>query len=292
MPRRAYVWAYEHVLPLTYRFLGSDSSGIGSGIDESHFFIREVVQPDTPVLFAVARRPAHPNPVHGSAMTKVWVTVPTLNEVENLDHAGAAHPRRGRRRAHPHRRRRQRRRHRRQGRSARRRARRHRGAAPAAQDGPRQRVPRRPRDRHRPRLRRHGPDRRRPLARSGRAPRACSPRSSGAPTSRSAPATCPAARCPNWPKRRLLLSVWGNRYAGFALGLRRPRLHCGLPRVPRVDPARDGHRVDALDRLRVPDRDDLPRVPRRRADRGSPDHVHRPRARHLEDVEHASSPRR
>ena len=25
---------------------------------------------------------------------------------------------------------------------------------------------------------------------------------------------------PNWPKRRLLLSVWGNRYAGFVLGLR------------------------------------------------------------------------
>lgn len=59
MPRRAYVWAYEHVLPLTYRFLG-DASGIGSGIDSSHFFIRESVQADTPVLFAVARRPRVP----------------------------------------------------------------------------------------------------------------------------------------------------------------------------------------------------------------------------------------
>jgi SAM-dependent methyltransferase len=56
IPRRAYVWSYEHILPLTYRFLGGDS-GIGSGIDESHFVLREEVHRDTPVLFAVARRP-------------------------------------------------------------------------------------------------------------------------------------------------------------------------------------------------------------------------------------------
>jgi len=55
--RRAYVWAYEHVLPLTYRFLDSSSTGIGSGLDQSHFFLRDDVAPDTPVLFAVARRP-------------------------------------------------------------------------------------------------------------------------------------------------------------------------------------------------------------------------------------------
>jgi dolichol-phosphate mannosyltransferase len=30
----------------------------------------------------------------------------------------------------------------------------------------------------------------------------------------------PGGAVPNWPKRRLRLSVWGNRYAGFALGLR------------------------------------------------------------------------
>jgi dolichol-phosphate mannosyltransferase len=28
----------------------------------------------------------------------------------------------------------------------------------------------------------------------------------------------PGGEVPNWPKRRLLLSVWGNRYAAFALG--------------------------------------------------------------------------
>jgi ubiquinone/menaquinone biosynthesis C-methylase UbiE len=57
LPRRAYVWAYEHVLPLTYRLLKRDSTGIGSGIDASHFFMDNDVRPDTPVLFAVARRP-------------------------------------------------------------------------------------------------------------------------------------------------------------------------------------------------------------------------------------------
>src|ERR1700693_1382666 len=30
----------------------------------------------------------------------------------------------------------------------------------------------------------------------------------------------PGGAVPNWPKRRLRLSVWGNRYAGFALRLR------------------------------------------------------------------------
>jgi dolichol-phosphate mannosyltransferase len=30
----------------------------------------------------------------------------------------------------------------------------------------------------------------------------------------------PGGEVPNWPKRRLLLSVWGNRYAAFALGYR------------------------------------------------------------------------
>jgi ubiquinone/menaquinone biosynthesis C-methylase UbiE len=62
VPRRAYVWAYEHVLPLTYRFLDRSSTGIGSGIDESHFFLRDDVTADTPVLFAVARKPRASGP--------------------------------------------------------------------------------------------------------------------------------------------------------------------------------------------------------------------------------------
>ncbi len=57
IPYRSYVWAYERVLPVVYRFLGTDASGIGSGIDASHFSIRDEVARDTPVLFAIARRP-------------------------------------------------------------------------------------------------------------------------------------------------------------------------------------------------------------------------------------------
>ena len=40
--------------------LGRGASGIGSGIDASHFHLRDDVQPDTPVLFAVARKPRVP----------------------------------------------------------------------------------------------------------------------------------------------------------------------------------------------------------------------------------------
>lgn len=57
MPRRWYVWSYERVLPVVYRLLGSADSGIGSGLDEAHLTLATEVDDDTPVLFAVARRP-------------------------------------------------------------------------------------------------------------------------------------------------------------------------------------------------------------------------------------------
>ena len=57
MPRSWYVWGYEHVLPVVYRALGSSRTGIGSGLDESHFFLTDEITPTTPGLFAVARRP-------------------------------------------------------------------------------------------------------------------------------------------------------------------------------------------------------------------------------------------
>lgn len=57
MPRKWYVWSYEHALPVVYRMLGAKSSGIGSGLDASHLSITEHVTETTPVLFAVARRP-------------------------------------------------------------------------------------------------------------------------------------------------------------------------------------------------------------------------------------------
>ena len=57
MPRRAYVWSYERVLPVVYRLLGRERSGIGSGIGEDDFFTSEHIDDRTPGLFAIARRP-------------------------------------------------------------------------------------------------------------------------------------------------------------------------------------------------------------------------------------------
>jgi SAM-dependent methyltransferase len=57
LPRRWYVWTYERALPLVYRALGSRGSGVGSGLDESHFFMTRTIVDTTPVLFAIARAP-------------------------------------------------------------------------------------------------------------------------------------------------------------------------------------------------------------------------------------------
>ncbi len=60
IPRKAYVWTYERALPVVYRVLGGSSSGVGSGLDESHFFPTRDITETTPVLFAVARAPREP----------------------------------------------------------------------------------------------------------------------------------------------------------------------------------------------------------------------------------------
>ncbi|HEY4398425.1 MAG TPA: class I SAM-dependent methyltransferase [Acidimicrobiia bacterium] len=60
MPRRWYVWSYERALPVVYRALGSRGSGIGSGLDQSHFFMTDEITETTPGLFAIARRPRRP----------------------------------------------------------------------------------------------------------------------------------------------------------------------------------------------------------------------------------------
>lgn len=57
MPRKWYVWSYEHALPVVYKMLGSENTGIGSGLDASHFTMTEDIVETTPVLFAIARRP-------------------------------------------------------------------------------------------------------------------------------------------------------------------------------------------------------------------------------------------
>jgi ubiquinone/menaquinone biosynthesis C-methylase UbiE len=60
MPRKAYVWSYEHLLPIVYRMLGSGRSGVGSGIDASHLALQPGITRETPVLFAIGRRPRLP----------------------------------------------------------------------------------------------------------------------------------------------------------------------------------------------------------------------------------------
>ena len=129
-------------------------------------------------------------------------------------------------------RRRQPRRHRRPRREARRRPRRHRGAAPRREVGARLRVPRRVPGRARPGLRRDDRDGRRPLARS----RPCCPtssrRSRTAPTSRSARATCRAARSPTGSGRRRAISRVGCLYAAHGARAAGPGRHRRLPRLP------------------------------------------------------------
>lgn len=60
LPNKAYVWIYEHALPLVYRFLGSKISGVGSGLDHTHLSISNEIDEKTPVLFAVAKSPRRP----------------------------------------------------------------------------------------------------------------------------------------------------------------------------------------------------------------------------------------
>ena len=57
LPRRMYVWVYERVLPVVYRMLGSERTGIGSGLSQDNFFATEHVSETTPGLFAIASRP-------------------------------------------------------------------------------------------------------------------------------------------------------------------------------------------------------------------------------------------
>jgi ubiquinone/menaquinone biosynthesis C-methylase UbiE len=60
LPRRAYVWAYERALPVVYRLLGRDRSGVGSGLGAEHLCVTDAITATTPVLFAVARAPRPP----------------------------------------------------------------------------------------------------------------------------------------------------------------------------------------------------------------------------------------
>ena len=144
---------------------------------------------------------------------------------------------------------------------------------------------------HRARLRHPRADRRRPLARSRPRSRHARRHRRAAPTPSSARATCPAARSRTGP---------GIARADVEVGqpLRRararhadPRRDVGLPRVPRRH-VEDGRlRHHARQGLRLPDGARVPRLAPGRRDRRGADHVHRPRARQLEDVVEHRAPR-
>jgi len=56
LPRSWYVWSYERALPAVYKLIG-DKSGVGSGLDHTHFSVTEIIEPTTPALLAIARKP-------------------------------------------------------------------------------------------------------------------------------------------------------------------------------------------------------------------------------------------
>ncbi len=60
IPPKLYVAAYEHLLPQVYKLLGKDTTGIGSGIEESNLFVTDQINDTTPVLLAIASGPRRP----------------------------------------------------------------------------------------------------------------------------------------------------------------------------------------------------------------------------------------
>ena len=57
MPRSWYIAAYTRVLPLAYRLIARGDSGGASGITADDFFVTDVLDRTTMVLFATASRP-------------------------------------------------------------------------------------------------------------------------------------------------------------------------------------------------------------------------------------------
>lgn len=62
LPRSWYVAAYERLLPLAYRLVARGDTGGSTGIGVGDFFVTDIVDDSTPVLFAVARKPRRPGP--------------------------------------------------------------------------------------------------------------------------------------------------------------------------------------------------------------------------------------
>ena len=119
-------------------------------------------------------------------------------------------------------------------------------------------------------------DRLRLLARPAAVCRSWSPRARRAPTLRSAPATCRAAARATGGCVRRLVSRGGSLYARIILGVARARPHRWLQVLPPGRAGGDRPRRGDGERVRLPDRDDLPRPAAGLPRRGAADHVRRP----------------
>ena len=79
------MWTYERVLPIVYRVLGSERTGIGSGLSRIGLLHHRAHQ--RPHARAVRDRapPAGESERARERSRAVWVTVPTYEEVENIE---------------------------------------------------------------------------------------------------------------------------------------------------------------------------------------------------------------
>jgi SAM-dependent methyltransferase len=64
VPHAWYVWAYTRLLPLAYKLLAHDEYGGVTGITADDWFVTDVVDDSTLLLFAVARKPLRDEPAH------------------------------------------------------------------------------------------------------------------------------------------------------------------------------------------------------------------------------------
>ena len=89
IPRRAYVWTYEQALPVVYRMLGSGTSGVGSGHRREPSLHDEPHSADNTSALRDRARAADTGSRawlnRGCPTCKIWVTIPTYQEVENID---------------------------------------------------------------------------------------------------------------------------------------------------------------------------------------------------------------
>ena len=94
----------------------------------------------------------------------------------------------------------------------------------------------------------------------------------------------PGGHIPHWPWHRRFLSRYGNLYTRLALGLKARDLTSGFRAWKTSTLQNIDYKTHQRHRLPVPDGDGVPGRAARRTDRRDPDHVHRSRARQLEDV--------